>query len=189
MLRKDTPTHTRAVTEQADSRWYAVKTYVNREFKLKKYLDEHDIENYIATRYIESLVNGRKKRKLVPAVSCLVFVKTGKARLLELQTELGRQNIYIYYDHQTKSPQVIPDSQINAFILITSTHDNGLEYVDPLEISHKVGDRVRVTGGLFAGAEGRLVRIKNRKRLVVTIEGVAAVATAYIPNCYIEKIA
>ena len=50
------------------------------------------------------------------------------------------------------------------------------------------GDKVRVTGGLFEGAEGYIKRIKGNHRLVVAIEGITAVATSYIPTCYLERI-
>ncbi len=42
--------------------------------------------------------------------------------------------------------------------------------------------------GPFKGAEGYIVRVKNTKRFIVSIEGVAAVATGYIPKNFIEKI-
>ena len=51
------------------------------------------------------------------------------------------------------------------------------------------GVRVRVTEGPFKGAEGYIKRIKGNRRLIVSIEGVVAVATTYIPGCFLEKIA
>ena len=36
--------------------------------------------------------------------------------------------------------------------------------------------------------EGYIKRIKGNHRLIVAIEGVIAVATSYIPNCFLEKI-
>ena len=50
------------------------------------------------------------------------------------------------------------------------------------------GDRVRVTEGVFKGAEGYIRRVKGNRRLIVSIEGVVAVATTYIPGCFLEKI-
>jgi len=41
---------------------------------------------------------------------------------------------------------------------------------------------------VFRGAEGYIARIRNAKRLIVAIEGVAAVATSYIPKDFMEKI-
>jgi len=55
-------------------------------------------------------------------------------------------------------------------------------------MSFRPEDRVRVIDGEFKGAEGYIKRIKGNRRLVVAIEGVVAVATAYIPSCYLEKV-
>ena len=50
------------------------------------------------------------------------------------------------------------------------------------------GDKVRITGGLFEGAIGTLMRIKGNRRVVVSIPGVIAVATTDIHPSLIEKI-
>lgn len=43
---------------------------------------------------------------------------------------------------------------------------------------------MRVTEGPFKGAEGYIKRIKGNRRLIVSIEGVVAVATTYIPGVF-----
>ena len=45
---------------------------------------------------------------------------------------------------------------------------------------------MRVTDGVFKGAEGYVKRIKKDRRLVVSIRGVVAVATSYIPPQFLE---
>lgn len=55
-------------------------------------------------------------------------------------------------------------------------------------MNYKVGDRIRVIAGPFRGAQGRLLRVKGHKRLVVEIEDVMAVATTYLPPRMIERI-
>ena len=45
-----------------------------------------------------------------------------------------------------------------------------------------------VTGGPFKGAEGHIKRIKRDRRLIVTIKGVVAVATAYIHPSLLRKV-
>ena len=47
---------------------------------------------------------------------------------------------------------------------------------------------VRITSGMFAGIEGEYIRYRSKNRVVVRIEGFAAVATAEVPETYIEKI-
>jgi transcription antitermination factor NusG len=47
---------------------------------------------------------------------------------------------------------------------------------------------VRVTEGPLKGAEGYIRRIRKDRRLLVSIEGVVAVATSYIPMSQLMKV-
>lgn len=47
---------------------------------------------------------------------------------------------------------------------------------------------MRVTGGIFAGVEGEFIRVKNDRRVMVSIQGVMAVATTYIHPSLIEPL-
>ena len=46
---------------------------------------------------------------------------------------------------------------------------------------------VRVTDGEFKGVEGRVARVSGQQRVVVEVEGVCLISTAYIPSAFIEK--
>lgn len=46
---------------------------------------------------------------------------------------------------------------------------------------------VRVMDGEFAGVEGRVARVSGQQRVVVEVEGVCLIATAYIPSAVLEK--
>jgi len=48
--------------------------------------------------------------------------------------------------------------------------------------------RVRVTDGIYKGAEGIVKRIKRDRKLLVAVEGVAVVAISNIPMACLEKI-
>ena len=64
-------------------------------------------------------------------------------------------------------------------------------YLDSKQIENinlKRGQRVRITGGVFEGVEGEFVRIKDDRRVVVVIQGLMAVATAFIHPSLIEQI-
>ncbi|HCZ22209.1 MAG TPA: transcriptional regulator, partial [Rikenellaceae bacterium] len=51
-----------------------------------------------------------------------------------------------------------------------------------------VGDKVRVTAGIYEGLEGYIKRIKHARKFIVSIEGVAVVALTGIHPQYLEKI-
>ena len=91
-------------------------------------------------------------------------------------------------DREKKCPIVVPDVQMANFIAAAGTADEQLVYIDPAIVQMKRGTRVRVTGGLFAGLEGVFMRVKSDRRVVVSIPGLVAVATAYIHPSLIEKL-
>ena len=47
---------------------------------------------------------------------------------------------------------------------------------------------VRVIDGAFTGVVGRVGRAAGQQRVIVVLEGVCNVATAYIPNDFIQII-
>ena len=168
--------------------WYAIKTLPLKELKMKGVLDMRNVETYLPLTIRRFEVNGRVWMRKWPAVASLLFLRCTEQQVVDLQTEFGRREVFIYYDRDTHRPLIIPSDQMRIFMLVASSGEEGLEWLDPEQAALKAGDRVRVTGGFFSGAEGRLIRIRNRKRLLVTIEGVAAVATTYIPKCFIERL-
>ena len=40
----------------------------------------------------------------------------------------------------------------------------------------------------ISGAEGHICRIRGNRRLVVSINGICAVATSYVPACFLQKL-
>lgn len=95
--------------------------------------------------------------------------------------------IYFYLDVQRRQPAVISDKEMDNFILVTSLSDEliSLGKVSP---EFLLGERVRVKEGVFKGAEGVVKRIKGDRRLIVSIDGVTAVATCFIAPQFLEKI-
>jgi hypothetical protein len=77
---------------------------------------------------------------------------------------------------------------MTPLMLLTSGEDSNLEYLGDDTARYSVGQKVKVIDGQFAGAVGHICRIKGNRRLVVAIKGVCAVATSYIPSCFLEKI-
>ena len=74
------------------------------------------------------------------------------------------------------------------FIRLTSIDDDHIIKVDKEFVHYKSGDEVMVTDGKFEGIKGRVARVAGQQRIVVELEGVALVATAYVRSEWIEKI-
>lgn len=170
--------------------WYALKVFYNRVAYVAQFLERNGVETYIPMRYTESVgSNGKRKIEKRSAVSSLLFVRQTERYVAELQNSMkSRYPLMAYFDREMKRPAAIPDTEMRIFIQVTSAAIPDVEYYDGDALEYKTGDRVRVTGGPFEGAEGYIKRIKGNRRLVVSIEGIIAVATTYIPQCFIEKI-
>lgn len=176
-----------ATSSESPKYWYAVKVFYNRTLKVEAALKTQNIESYIPMKSVEQIVNGRKIRRRKPAISSLMFVRCTLHQAAELQPMLNNQAM-LYTNRGEKQPAIIPDEQMQRFISITSIDDLGMEYIGEVSPEWTTGCRVRVIDGIFKGAEGHIKRIKGNHRLVVAIEGIVAVATSYIPECFLEKI-
>ena len=79
---------------------------------------------------------------------------------------------------------------MDMFILVTSRQNNSndVEYLGEPKPKYVQGDLVRVTEGLYKGAQGHVVRIRKDRKLIVAISGVAVLAISHIPLCYLEKV-
>lgn len=176
--------------KNVEQHWYALKVFYNRVFDMERYLSQDGVQSYIPLSYEETVAGNKKIRKCKPAVSSLMFIRQSEPYLLELQDRLKANCPFMaYFDRETKRPAVISDREMEVFMQVTSTGTQDLEYYSGEAIDYRSGDRVRVTGGPFQGAEGYIKRIKGNRRLIVAMEGIIAVATTYIPGCFIEKIA
>jgi transcription antitermination factor NusG len=178
------------ITPSDDKKWYALRVTYSREMALKAYLTEQKIENFIPMRYADVVKNEQRTRKLVPAIHNLVFVHTTRKIIDAVKSEerAGLPPVRYIMDRETRQPVVVPDGQMKSFIAVAGNYDEQIIYLDPAEIKLRKGDMVRVVGGLFEGAVGRYVRIKNDRRVVVLIEGLMAVATVPIHPSLIERI-
>ena len=169
--------------------WYALRVTYSRELALKNFLDREGIENFIPMRYEYIVKDERRVRKLVPAVHNLVFVYSSRARIDAIKESVGLSSPIRYImDRETRQPIIVPDIQMRSFMAVAGNGDQQLVYLEPSTVSFRKGERVRVTGGIFEGVEGEFIRVKNDRRVVVSIRGVMAVATTFIHPSLIEPI-
>lgn len=169
--------------------WYALRITYGRELALQEYLNSEGIENCIPMHYEYTIKNERRVRKLVPAVHNLVFVRSSRS-CIDAIKESRSATLPIRYimDREYHRPIIVPDSQMRNFMAVSANYDESLLYFEPSELNIRKGARVRITGGLFEGVEGEFVRVRNDRRVVVTIEGVMAVATTFVHPSLVEPV-
>ena len=91
-------------------------------------------------------------------------------------------------NRETHKPIIVPSREMENFIKVAGTYNEKLIYLNPDPGDFAKGERVRIIGGAFAGAEGVFVRVKGDRRVIVNVEGLVAVATTFVHPSMIEKI-
>lgn len=187
----DQVTSTESTDKDSIVSWFAMSAPYRRELKAMDYLQSKGIECFVPM--INAIVekrNGIKQRRQVPAIHNLIFVHSSKAVIQELKRGVD----FLQYRTTPKNgkniPIIVPDKQMQQFMAVTQAANDELTYLRPEEVNISQGTKVRLHGGAFDGTEGIFVKVrgKRNRRVVLLIEGVAAVAMAEISTDFIEVI-
>lgn len=187
----DQVTSTESTDKDSIVSWFAMSAPYRRELKAMDYLQSKGIECFVPmTNAIVEKRNGIKQRRQVPAIHNLIFVHSSKAVIQELKRGVD----FLQYRTTPKNgkniPIIVPDKQMQQFMAVTQAANDELTYLRPEEVNISQGTKVRLHGGAFDGTEGIFVKVrgKRNRRVVLLIEGVAAVAMAEISTDFIEVI-
>lgn len=152
------------------------------------------IESFVPMHYELVETKQGKKRKLVPAVHNLIFVHSTQNALTHLKmTKKECEPLrYMIKPVAGKKGQTeimtVPDLEMENFMRVASVQDDSVMFLNYKDFIGKEGRRVRIVEGTFAGVEGVIKRIKKNKHVVVQIEGVAAVAVAFVPSSLLQPV-
>ena len=172
--------------DRSSAEWYAIRVTYSQELKLKQYLDTLGVESFIPMRYVDKTVGEKNVRLLLPVIHNLLFVHSTRKRLDEIKSQISYMRYMI--DRTTSRPMVIPLRQMEHFMAVANTLDEQLHYIESPDFRLQRGDRVRIKDGPFKGVEGIYLRIRGDRRVVVSIDGFLAVATAFIHPTMLEKV-
>lgn len=169
--------------------WFAMSAPYRRELKAKEHLTTLGIESFVPMTKTLVERGGVKKRQIIPAIHNLIFVHTTKEII-----KSAKQGID-YLQYRTRPfngknlPIIVPDKEMEQFIAVSNARMEDITYIQPGEIDIEKGTKVHIHGGTFDGTEGIYIKLKGKRnrRVVVLIEGLAAVAiNAEISPDYIE---
>lgn len=171
------------------SRWYAFKVFFNKVFELDELMRENGAMTYFPVVKTERKLGGVVKMVKQPAISSLIFVRCTCEEILAWQRKLaGKVMLYTHVTDGIRMPSPIDENEMRVFMLVTSVDDDRLEYFNVDSVDYKKGQHVRVIEGPYKGCVGYIKRVKGNRRLLVSVEGIALVATSYIPSAFLEKI-
>lgn len=180
--------------------WYVLLVAYRTELKIKELMRElGQVEAFVPMRRIRKRdKQGRFCYVEKIALNNYVFVHTTQKRLLQLKAEhpfkldfnFMLRDVYEGMNKVGRTPVIVPREQMLNFIAIAGNQQERVQFLDAQKIDWKVGQRVRVVAGPFAGVEGIYLSTtrKHERRVVVQLEGIAAVATTALPSQLVEKI-
>lgn len=170
--------------------WYAMAATFKREMKIKKILDDLNIENFIPMSYKYVIKNGKKEKKMLPLIHNLVFVKSSMIEIQQIKRKYKYLQFLTNKIENKNVPIVVPEKQMKDFIRAVNVYDDKSEVLNYNEIKIKKGSRVRIIGGPFDGQEGIFTKVNNHRSrsVVVSIKGVAAVCINSISPSMIQVI-
>ncbi len=163
--------------EAAKAYWYAARTRFGQELKVRDRLVREGVEYFIPA------VPGRKNGREHAAVSNLVFLRTTKARALDLVNTSAVHMRYII-DCATRTLLVVPDKQMEDFRRVMESELAGPGLSD---IEFTLGDRVRVIRGPLKGVEGNVVQFQGKFYVVVSLLD-CFFAKARVPRNWLERV-
>ena len=182
---------------ESDKKWFPMRIAFGRTERtmgIKKYLDDHHVENFLPMTHKKVLIGNRQKRVLVPAINNLIFIRTSENCLKGIkrtrETLLPLRFMMWHSLEGSVAPQIIsiPQKAMVNFMRVASVEDDKVMFLGDKDFSNKIGRRVRVIDGVFKGVEGTIYRVKKDRRVVVSLENVCSVAISYINPAFLEEI-
>ena len=161
--------------------WFVLRVTYSRELKIKDTLDKRGVSTFVPMMWKKVEKEGNTRKMLVPAVSNLCFVFWTKADIDAFISEFGDKSpVHYYWDRTSSRPMTVPSKAMDDFVKVASSLDEDLVYMTEISDKLREGQTVKVRSGAFAGVEGKIVRIRKSRRLMVELPGMLAVASTYI---------
>lgn len=178
--------------------WFVFRATYGRTDKANETLKAAGIETYLPVHYVIKEIDGKRKFVQEPLLPNIIFAHMTREKTHEFVKEPAPSAKWLkYYIDKTKHtedktgknpPVIIPDNEMDNFIKLTSVNSEHIMVLPPERCHFKSGDLVRIINGPFTGVIGRVGRAAGQQRVFVELEGIGNVATAYIPNDFIQKL-
>ena len=178
-----------------DKNWYVFRASYGREDLASNYIVEDGMFVYIPKRYVRKFIKRKQKKVLETLIPNLLFVYTTKAKAEEyVKATPSLSFLTFYYNHfehdseKKNPPLTVSCNEMENFILATCNKSEHLKFVDESQCHFKGGEIVKINDGSFKGVVGRVARVAGQQRVIVEIDGLCLIATAYIPTAFLMRL-
>lgn len=183
--------------QEEKEQWFVLRATYGRTEKALGALQTANVETYLPMHYVIKEIDGKRKFVHEPLLPNIIFARMTRQKTHDFVKEPAPTAKWLkYYTDKTKPverstgknpPVTIPDNEMLNFIRLTSVNSEHIMVLPPERCHFKSGDLVRIIEGPFTGVIGRVARAAGQQRVVVEIEGLCNIATAYIPNDFMQK--
>jgi transcription antitermination factor NusG len=163
-----------------NEQWYAAYTKHQHEKSAAHLLSKKGFEILLPLYRATHRWKDRVQPVSLPVFPCYLFIRTNLDRKLAILQTPG----IFWLLGNGGSAAVVPDADIEAIQKITASS----AAFEPHPYL-KSGDRVCVVNGPIAGVEGVLTRVKNRYRVVLSVELLQQALAVEIDISDVERIA
>lgn len=159
--------------------WYAIYTKHQHEKVAAAALGGRGFEVFLPLYREVHKWKDRKQTVLLPLFPCYVFVRA----VLDQKVDILRTpGVYSLVGNGSSASR-IPAQELDAIrIAVTNSRT-----IAPYPLLRE-GDRVRVVSGALSGVEGILIRVKNRHRLVLSVQLLQRSAVVDVDIATIQRL-
>ena len=175
--------------------WYALRVTYGREKKAYDYLVGKHVEAYYPTIKTVKEIDGKRKTVEESRPPNIFFARGTEEEIKSyVYDNVNLPYLRFYYYHHRegtrmiKEPLIVPYHQIESLKIICASEAEYIILVPPDVHKFKAGQTVRIINGNFKGVIGKVARYQGQQRVAVIIDGLMTVATAYIPNAFLEPV-
>lgn len=167
-----------AVTTHDSIKWFVMRVPYSRELKAKQFLREAGVECFVPMRWIRD-ENGERN---IPAIHNLIFVHTSRKFMDDYKRKMeSRCPMRYTMDKSTGLPMVVRKKEMEDFIHVVNEKMNDVFYLDNPAVVATKGTPVEVMFGHYKGIQGKLLRIRRDRKVVLELAGMVAIALNGIP--------
>lgn len=168
-----------SVIPLVDTKWYVAYTRANFERKIAREIVDQQIEHYLPIRKEIRQWSDRLKKIEIPLFPNYIFVKIRLQRKVDILGIPGVLSLVSF----SGQPVSISEDEIEH---IRKIEERGKDV--SLEYYYCVGDRVRITQGIFTGMEGILLRKSGQMRFVLKLPAISQAVSVEIESDQLERI-
>ena len=185
-----------SASKTEDSHWYALRTTYGREKKAYDYIISKGGTAFYPTLSIVRLVDGKRKTVEESHLPNIFFAYGTEEEIKSFvydNVNLPYLRFYYRYFHISKKvekePLIVSNNQIESLrIICKADADDIIVSIDEVQKFQK-GQAVRILkGNTRGGVTGIVARYQGQQRVGIVIDGLLTMATACIPNAFIEIV-